>query len=408
MSTGDGVRTGAGATTAPSRLRTVVLVARREFVTRVRTKAYLISTAAILAVIVGGPIIATALDGPDDPLRVVVVGADDVGRAVDELAGPLDLDVTVTSADDDAAARVAVDDGSADIALVSGADGRFVVLTRDDPDPADRALVETAAQRVALDRALAAQGVDRQELGADLSDAAVEVVVLDPADPDEGQRSALAYVAVLLLFFSVYLYGLYVAMGVVEEKSSRVVEVLLATIRPLDLLVGKVVGIGLVGLLQVLLFGGAGVAAGVATGLISIGGTAGALFGVVVLWYVLGFAFFATLYAGFGSLVSRQEDVNAATTPLSVLAFGTFFAAQAALADPESRWVEVLAWVPPFSATIVPVRVAAGVSNPVEAIGSAAVMLVATVVAAVLAARVYESSVLDTGARRSLRRALSR
>ncbi len=395
-------------TRAASSRDVIRLVAQREFTTRVHTKAFLISVAVILALIVGGTIAASILSGDDDPTTVAVVGEGDaLSAALTASAETLDEKLDVSSAGE-AEARAAVRDGETDVAVIGEADGTFTVVSDKDLGADIRALVETSAQRVGLDRALDAQEVDAEKFAGDMAGASIAVDVLDPADPDKDQRMVLAYIAVFLLFFAVYMYGLYVAMGVVEEKASRVVELLLSTIKPLDLLIGKVIGIGAVGLVQIVLFGTVGLVAGVATGLVTVAGTAVTLLGFVVIWYLLGFTFFAVLYAAFGSLVSRQEDVNSATMPLSILAFATFFVAQSALSDPDVGWIRLLAWIPPFSSTVMPMRIAAGVASPVEMFATIVIMLAAIAVAAVFAARIYENSVLNTGGRQSLKSALNR
>ncbi|MEO6605812.1 MAG: ABC transporter permease [Aeromicrobium sp.] len=395
--------------TSPSSRTTVRLVAQREFTTRVQTKAFVISVSVMLAIILGGTTVASILANKDDATTLAVTGqTEQLSSALTQSAKTLNKSVDISSVADEEKARAAVRDGGTDVAVIGESDGTFTVVTEKDLGDDLQAVVETAAQRVGLDRALAAQDVDSDQFSSDIAGASVKVDVLDPADPDKGERLVLAYIAVLLLFFTVYLYGLYVAMGVVEEKSSRVVELLLSTIKPLDLLIGKVIGIGAVGLVQVIAFGGVGLLAGLATGLITVTGTAVALLGFVVIWYVLGFTFFAMLYAAFGSLVSRQEDVNAATTPLNVLAFATFFAAQSALSDPSAGWISTLAWIPPFSATVMPMRVAAGIATPLQMVATIVIMLIAIAVAAVFAARVYENSVLNTGGRQTLKSALNR
>ena len=395
-------------TRAPSSRDSIRLVAQREFTTRVHTKAFLISVAAILALIVGGTIVASIVANDDDPTTVAVAGeSDQLSSALTTSAKTLDEPLELSSAAE-TQARADVRDGEVDVAVISEADGTFTVVSEKDLSGDIRAVVETAVQRVGLDRALAAQDVDPEKFADDIAGASIAVDVLDPSDPDKGQRVVLAYIAVFLLFFAVYMYGLYVAMGVVEEKASRVVELLLSTIKPLDLLVGKVLGIGAVGLLQIVLFGATGLVAGIATGLITVAGTAVTLLCFVVIWYILGFTFFAMLYAAFGSLVSRQEDVNSSTMPLSILAFATFFVAQSALSDPDVGWIRTLAWIPPFSSTVMPLRIAAGVTSPLEMIATIVIMLVAIAVAAVFAARIYENSVLNTGGRQTLKSALNR
>jgi ABC-2 type transport system permease protein len=201
------------------------------------------------------------------------------------------------------------------------------------------------------------------------------------------------------MFFQLLMFGLYVAMGVVEEKSSRVVEVLLATIKPLHLLCGKVLGIGAVGLAQLAAYGVVGLGAGMATGLVTVTGLAVGVFASVLIWFILGFAFFAMAYAAAGSMVSRQEDVNSTATPITMLVTVGYVLAQITVADPSGTVASVMSWIPPFSAMLMPLRIAAGTTNPVQIVGSAVLMLLATAALAVVAARIYERSVLRTGRR---------
>jgi ABC-2 type transport system permease protein len=203
----------------------------------------------------------------------------------------------------------------------------------------------------------------------------------------------------LLMFYQILMFGLYVAMGVVEEKSSRVVEVLLATIKPLHLLWGKVLGIGAVGLAQLAAYGLVGLGAGIGTGLLTVTATALGVFASVLGWFILGFAFFAVLYAAAGSMVSRQEDVNSTATPITMLVLTGYVLAQVTLADPHGTVAAVMSWIPPFSSMLMPLRIAAGTTNPVQIVGSAVLMVLATAALALVAARIYEGSVLRTGKR---------
>ncbi|GAB3684556.1 ABC transporter permease [Angustibacter aerolatus] len=387
----------------------VLLVARRELVTRLVNKVFLISTAVMLVLLVAGTVVGSVVSKRSEPPLVGLVGAPSgFAQTLQQAGAATGTPVRVRELPDAAAARGQVQDGTVKAALVSGGEGRWTTVTKTDPDGALPEVLAAATRQAALDAVLQQQGVDRGAVTDAVQRATPAVQTIEPADPDRDQRRVVAYVGVFLLFFSVYLYGLYVAMGVVEEKSSRVVELLLATIRPLDLLVGKVLGIGAVGLLQVALFGGAALLAGSLSGLVTIGSSAVAFFASMLVFYVLGFAFYAVLYAAAGSLVSRQEDVNSVTTPMNLLAVGSFLLAQYTLGQPDSTLSSVLAWVPPFSAMLVPVRIALGVSGWPEAVGSALLLLVVTALAAVLAARVYQHSVLQLGRKRSWREAVGR
>jgi ABC-2 type transport system permease protein len=128
-------------------------------------------------------------------------------------------------------------------------------------------------------------------------------------------------------------------------------------------------------------------------------GLAVGVFASVLFWFILGFGFFAVIYAAAGSLVSRQEDVNSAATPITMVVMAGYVLAQVTLADPSGTVASVMSWIPPFSAMLMPLRIAAGTTNPAQVVGSAVLMLLATAALAVVAARIYERSVLRTGKR---------
>jgi ABC-2 type transport system permease protein len=312
---------------------------------------------------------------------------------------------------DEASARAQVEAGDLDVALVpddAAGSGGYRAITQDEVSPDLRPVLDTAVAQQGLDAALRDEGVDPGQLAAATAGAVVTVDAIDPPDPDAGQRTALAYVSVLLLYLQLLGNGIAVSTSVVEEKTSRVVELLLSTIKPLHLLVGKIIGIGLVGLLQLAVLGGVGLAAALATGLITLTGTAVAVFVGTLGWFVLGYAFFATLYAAAGSLVSRQEDVGSVTAPLTILVVAMFLVAQTSLQDPGGTVATVLSWVPPFSAILMPLRIAAGVTGPAQVVGTVVLMVLATALLGALAAKVYPRSILRTGAKVSWKQALGR
>ena len=142
---------------------------------------------------------------------------------------------------------------------------------------------------------------------------------LNPPDPHRGQRLAVGVIAGILVYVALMLYGQAVAQGVVEEKTSRIVE-LADGHSPWQLLLGKVVGIGVLGLGQLILVGVAGVLTGVRTHALTLPGSvaAGALVGAIV-WFLLGYLAYALMFAAVGALVSRQEDVAGAVAPLTIL-----------------------------------------------------------------------------------------
>jgi ABC-2 type transport system permease protein len=395
-----------GGPTSPARI--VALVAKRELTTRVRTKSFLISNAVILVLVLGGIIAASVFaDDPDSHPKLGLVGSaaslsGSLSASSASIGNPLDAS-TISS---EATARSKVTSGDLDVALVPAGAGSYTAIVDTKLPTELRSIIDSVVRQQAVSSALSAQGVDPATLAQAAERASVTVDAINPPDPDSDQRTALAFIAMLLMFFQIFMFGLYVAMGVVEEKTSRVVEVLLATIKPLHLLWGKVLGIGAVGLLQLAAYGVVGLGAGMGTGLLTVTGLAVGVFASVLFWFVLGFGFFAVLYAAAGSLVSRQEDVNSAATPVTMLVMAGYILAQVTLADPSGTAASVMSWIPPFSAMLMPLRIASGTTDVVQIVGSAVLMLLVTVALARVAARIYERSVLRIGTRVNWRDAL--
>ena len=391
-----------------SATRTIALVAKREITVQVRTKSFLVSNAIILVVILSGIIGASMLSGGTDsgPKVGLVGSAASLSGALSASAKASGHPVDASTVADEATARAKVTSGDLEVALVPRGTGSYTAIV-DKNVPAElRSVIEAVVRQQAVNSALKAQGVDPATLTQTAARAVVTVNALNPPDPDAGQRTALAVVAVFLMFQQILGFGMAVAMGVVEEKSSRVVEVLLSTIKPLHLLCGKVLGIGALGLGQLFAYGVVGLGAGMATGLLQVSGLAAGVFASVLFWFVLGFAFYAVAYAAAGSMVSRQEDVGSTTTPFTMMIMGSLFLAITSLQGHSGMLAEVLSWIPPFSAMMMPLRIAAGTTSPAQIVGSAVLMLLATAALAVVAARIYQRSVLRTGKRVSWGEAL--
>ncbi|AOW93355.1 ABC transporter permease [Rhodococcus sp. WMMA185] len=389
--------------------RAIGLVARREFLTQVSKKSFVISNVIILLAIVGGILVHSIFSGSDDqPATIGLVGDQSIASTLVATGDAVGTPVDVTETPDEHAARDRVEAGNLDIALIPGTDGSYTAVTESDINSGLRTVIDVAVAQQAEIAALSAQGVDPAQLAEATGKASVTVDALDPPDPEQGQRVALSVAVVVLLYMQIMMFGMYVAMGVVEEKSSRVVELLLSTLRPLQLLWGKVIGIGAVGLVQLAAYGVAGVSAGLATGVLTLTGTAFGVLASTLGWFVLGFAFFAVLYAAAGSMVSRQEDVNSTASPLVVLIVIMFFSAFSSVSNPDGTLSNVLSWIPPFSAILMPLRIASGVASPTQVVATIALMLVVTAGLSVLAAKIYQRSILRIGKVVSWKEALGR
>ena len=381
----------------------VVLVARREFVTQVRSRSFVVGLVITLALFGGLFLLGAWISGTSSQHTLgVTPRAAALQPALQQAAQAQDARLTVHEVDD-AAGRAQVASGDLD-ALLTGAPGDYRLVGLDSVGDGLRSIVGAAVQQQTLAASLTAAGVDPGRF-ADRSNVVVET--LEPGDPDSGQRLAVALVGTFLLFFSLSGYGSLVATGVVEEKQSRVVELLLATIKPWQLLAGKILGLGTVGLVQLVILSAiCGVGAS-AAGLLTVPGAAVGMFVMVVVWYLLGFFLYASLYAAVGSTVSRQEELQSVVAPMIFLLLIPFVLTLNLLPnDPRNGVATVLSFVPFFSQTVMPARYALGVASLGEVLVAGVLALLAIVVVVRVAGRVYRNSVLRTGARVSLRDAL--
>ncbi len=363
----------------------VALVARREIVERVRERSLWISTGVTIAILAGILVLPSALGfGGATKATVATVGprAEQVVARARGVQKTFDVALTARSAPDDAAARKLVADGDADVAVLRG--GRALAAAQD----ADDAVIATV------------QAGSQAARGASIPP---PLPVDRAGDTGASERRGIAFVAVVILYGQLLGYGFWVASGVVEEKSTRVVELLLSAITPRQLLAGKVIGIGVLGISQLLVIGLVGAAVGAATGQLDVTGDLVSAVGVVLAWFVLGFLLYSCAFAVAGALVARQEEVQSVTAPLTILVVASFFLSFGALDDPDSSLAHVLSFVPPSAPMVMPVRQIAGNVTASEMLVAIVLTLVAAAALITLAARVYGAAVMRTGSRVTLR-----
>jgi ABC-2 type transport system permease protein len=382
-------------------MRDVLLIARREFTERLRDKAFLISNVVIIAVLIVGSIVPAFLSD-DDPLRLATVGeeAAAVGAVAQASQETFGVRLDVSEVPDRAAAQAAVEAGELDAVVL---DARTVLVDAELPDGLEPVLT-SAVGTVAVTRALAEAGVSPAQLATLRQAPELEVTTLSPApDFDFGPGFLVGLASVGILYGLLILYGQWVAQGVVEEKASRVVEVLVSAVRPTRLLAGKILGLGALGLLQVLLLAGIGLGAVLLTGVVELPPGALATLALVVAWFVLGYALYATLFAVSGAIVSRVEDLNGTAAPIWVLIIGALFVAQFTASTPGSAASRIAGLVP-FSAPLVqPLRMSSGAAEAWE-VALAIVLTLALIALLVpLAARLYTGGVLQVSRKIGLR-----
>ncbi len=384
-----------------ARLHTIAVIAGREFVTRGRSKAFRISSALLLVGLILGIVLPTALTRNSNRFTVTVVSAStELRSAISAQAASAGITVTSETAASRAVAAQRVEAGTASAAVV----GTTEVIWKNSQNTRLAQVLMAALAQTALGQRARQLGITTEQLGQLLAPTRPKATVLHP-QPNRDPQTVIALVGVILLFVALNFYGAYVLTGVVEEKSSRIVEVLLARTRPADLLVGKVTGIGLLGLAQ---FGGLAVAAAITLQIIrppNLPANATAMIAIVVTWFILGYAFFSVLYGTLGALASRTEDAQAASAPLTVFMMVIYLGAFASLANPHSWWITPASLFPPTAPIFMPLRAALTNVPAWQMAAAAALMIIAILAMIQLGGRVYRGAVLHTGSRLGIRQA---
>lgn len=382
--------------------RATMLVARREFGERIRQRAFQISTAVtvlIVAVIAAG---AGLLGGDDrESYTVGAQGTESVAiaQAARASARAFDIELKVKRFTDGAQARAAATSEDVDAAIVGDE-----IISKDTPPSELEQVLQAAAREVRAAEILRREGLSEPDARRALAPPPLEARSL--AGGDDDARKGIAFVASLLLYMQLIIFGLAVASGVVEEKSSRVVEVLLASVPARALLAGKILGIGLLGLIQLSLTAVVGLGVASASGVIELGSADAGILAVVLLWFLLGYLLFSALYAIAGVIVSRQEDMQSSSTPVTMVLVACYLVAFPVLEDPSSSLSVITSLIPFSSPIVMPVRVAVGEASAAEIAASLGFLVLAIGLLVPLGARIYEGAVLRMGKPLKMREAL--
>lgn len=384
-------------------MSTVRLVAQRELVERLRARSFLISTGVYIAVAMAVLLIPHFLGGEEKVYGIGVSGpsAAALEESARQLAPTLDITVRTRTFPDAAAATAAVRSGAADVAIVDTSR----IVSREEPPEALAALANASVAQARLVGLLTAAGVSPAEIGTALSPEPLTVEQLAPARELRGSNRPLAYAGVLAIYLLLLTYGFTVANGVLEEKSSRVSEVLLGTIRPTQLLAGKVVGIGAVALIQLLLIAAPTTAVAMALGSLDIPSGTPLTIASVFAWSLLGYGLYSCIFAAAGAAASRPEDIGNATAPITIVLVLSYVVAVPALQDPDGTLARVASFIPFMAPMTMLPRSAVGNVAAWEVPVSMALVLVTTWATVRLGARVYAGGLRRPGPRLKLREA---
>jgi ABC-2 type transport system permease protein len=411
-----------------SPLRRLGAVARREYVERVRSKAFLVGTVLGPVIMAGFMVVPTLVMAKQrgQPLRLAVLAAEGTLRAAVEQslarrkandAARFDVrpaPAAAPGADAHEALRAAVLRGELDA---------YVYLP---PDALQRSVAEYHGRNVSnmmdlglVDAAVEEAVIGRRLTGAGLAASAVEEVTrkLDlktvrlsasGAREDRGGSFFLAMILMTILYTSIAMWGAVVMNGVIEEKTSRLVEMVVSSLPPWTFFGGKLLGVGAAGLTQFAVWGASlGLLSAYATAAASAGGprmpeVSPLLLASFVVCFLLGYFLYAALYAAVGASVNSAQEAQTLAFPVMAPLLTAFLFFPAVLGSPDSTFSTSLSLVPFFAPMLMFLRVAAAPPPAWQLVLSVVLCLGTIVLTTWVAARIYRVGILMYGKRATL------
>ena len=381
-----------------SSAETITTTARREIQVLSRTKSIWVTVAVLLLAVLGMIGFSAWKSHHDDSSGATSVAVVGVPASAFDGSG-----FGVRESADRPGAEGLVRGGDVDAAVVAGPQG-WEVLQDGDSAGETVPAVEAVASRFATTQALASLGVSPEQFASALPDTTVTAVdVSDGGGVTDADlpRLLTALVAMMVIVFTVILFAANIGSRVTAEKSSRVVELVLAAVRPMDFLAGKIIGNVVFGFVLTALILGVGAVGLAVSGLVDRVEVSWSILPVLLLAWLLAMLFFGALYAAAGAMVQRTEDLQSTQAPILFLLIASMYVPMFGWMHTSATWIQVLSWIPPFSIFTAPITYAGGNLSLAQLLGSYALALAATVAAMWLAARIYRSTILNNGRRMS-------
>lgn len=406
----DSPATGQDGRSAPLLLGVTGLVAAREMRQRLRGRIFRVATVLLLVGVAAAIVLPVVTEGKAEAQQVGVVGTltPSLRRSVDAAAASVKAEIHFVTETNTASAEDALRSGGINLAVVGG-DKLVVKRAISSDDTSQTATFARAlAQLLGVHKTLQAAGLTGTQQARLAGAEPLPIASLEPArTTSAGRSTALVGLIVMVVLLSQYLT--WTLIGVMEEKSSRVVEVLLSAVRPMQLLAGKVIGIGAVVFAQAALVVGFALVLARAVGSDLLHGTTPLVLLATLVWLLLGYAFYCWVYAAAGSMAERQDQVQSLAIPLVLPIIVGYVASVSVLApgNPAPVYLKVLAYLPPTAPFAMTALVGLGSATWWQFTLSAACTVAGAVAVARIAVTVYRRAILRTGRRVGVREIMS-
>lgn len=378
-----------------------LIVALREVETKVKDKAFIISTLLTLAFIIGSLVVSSFLANRTSEFTVVAtdkLSYKVLEKAQDERPEDLSLSIKQEAA---GTAEEQLSQGSIDATLASGdPDKKFTLTGFDEVDPQLADLISSSMTSVITDQLLSSSGIDSSSLPTsdDLSLAQLE---------GDSERSsmvrAMAFLFSFLFYMASFLFGMPIANSVIEEKQNRVVEILASAIKLRQLLAGKIIGNVLLAMVQLLLFISAGLLVAYLSPIeVPFLGIVAQVAGWFVVFFLGGFLVLAGIWAALGALATRTEDLQQSTGPVIGMLMAVLFIGLYA----KGSVLVIASYIPIASSVAMPIRLLSGEVPLWEPLISLSILLATCWVVLLFSEKIYQRAVMHTGGVLTLRKAL--
>jgi ABC-2 type transport system permease protein len=415
-------------------MRKVWAVIRREFIERVRSKWFLVATVLGPIFMITVAVLPSLLAMRGGKMSSIAIASSAGGSLADRVRTNLSRSgrfnvQTVTAAEDQMAG---VGDSLGAVVRAEGMDG-YLALTgatidagiaeyrgRNVSSLRDMAILESSVRQAVIVERLNRRGVDPavvQEAQARIDVRTQRISKKGPGGESGEATFFLGYGVGLILYMTILLYGINVMRSVIEEKQTRIIEVLVSSLRPFQLMMGKVIGVGAVGLFQfgiwaavgylinakrAAILGAFGVSAG-AINAVQMPSISGELLAVTIAYFLLGYLLYSSLFAVVGASVNTESEAQQAQQPVMMLLVFSLIFSFSAMTDPTGSLARTLSLVPFSAPIIMPVRVATSDVLPSQIALSLAITLASSVLVIWGAARVYRIGILMYGKRPSIK-----
>ena len=374
----------------------IATVARREIRNSLRSKGIMLTLVLVLVALVGGIMFGShQLNSPGAAAKKTVA-VSNIDPTIFEGTGFTAISVANAEAcrqmvtDGDAAAAFSLDSDTLDFIHKGTAFSELETLA------------QTVSQQISLYRALETVGVSPAQLAASAPMLSVTEHYLEADNDDRANRNQwnvwAALIGIVILMLALTLFANSVGSRVTEEKSSRIIELIVASVKPTDFLSGKILGNVVFGTVAMGIIIGCGAIALKVSGILGDNQFSWSIAPALLVAFVLGITFFSSLYAAAGAMVQRTEDLQSTQSPIMLLIFAVLYTPTVFFTQLDSTWMRIIAWIPPFSIGHAPLQYAAGNMTSLQFSLSMLFMFALTLIVIRASARIYTTAILYNGA----------